>query len=110
MTDGLKNPMRFSIRNRCISIEEKLRHRDFDEKRVTRIEILGEQMYVHWERLDGTEQSETIEVDRQRAATMLHQLTLTRERECLSPVSDEHVDTATTWLEESLREASDEGS
>lgn len=104
MTDGLKNPMRFSIRNRSINIEEKLRHPDFDEKHVTRIEIVDEQMYVHWEWLDGTEQSETIEIDQQKAATMLHQLTLTRERERLSPVSDEHLDTATTWLEESLQD------
>jgi hypothetical protein len=45
----LKNPMRFSIRNRRISIEEWLRHPDFDEKQVTRIEIQDGQMYVHWE-------------------------------------------------------------
>jgi len=47
--DGLKNPMRFSIRNRRIDIEEKLRHPDFDEKRVTEIEIQDGQLYVHWE-------------------------------------------------------------
>ena len=47
--DGLKNPMRFSIRNRRIDIKEKLRHPDFDEKQVTQIEIQDGQMYVHWE-------------------------------------------------------------
>lgn len=51
---------------------------------------------------NDTERPETVEIDRQRVTTMLHQLTLTRERERLSPVSDEHLDTATTWLEESL--------
>jgi len=51
---------------------------------------------------DDTEQTETVEIDQQKVTTMLHQLTLTRERERLSPVSDEHLDTATTWLEESL--------
>lgn len=50
--DGLKNPMRFSIRNRTIDIEEKLRHPDFDEKRTTEIEIQDGQMYVHWEWAD----------------------------------------------------------
>ena len=50
----------------------------------------------------GTEQPETVEIDRQKVTIMLHQLTLTRERERLSPVSDDHLDTATTWLEESL--------
>jgi len=104
MTDGLKNPMRFSIRNRSINIEEKLRHPDFDEKHVTRIEIQDGQMYVYWEWSDETNRdgTETIEIDQQKAATMLHQLT--RERERLSPVSDEHLDTATTWLEESLQD------
>ena len=52
--------------------------------------------------VDGTERPETVEIDRQKVTTMLHQLTLTRERERLSPVSDEHLDTATTWLEELL--------
>ena len=47
--DGLKNPMRFSIKNRRINIEKKLRHPDFDEKQVTEIEIQDGQMYVHWE-------------------------------------------------------------
>lgn len=47
--DGLKNPMRFSIRNRTIDIEEKLRHPDFDEKQVTEIEIRNGQVYVHWQ-------------------------------------------------------------
>ena len=48
--DGLKNPMRFSIRNRRIDIERWLRHPDFDEKQVTEIEIQNGQLYVHWER------------------------------------------------------------
>ena len=52
--DGLNNPMRFNIRNRRINIEEKLRHPDFAEKQVTRIEIQNGQMYVHWESPDET--------------------------------------------------------
>ena len=47
--DGLKNPMRLSIRNRRIDIGEKLRHPDFDEKQVTKIEIQDGQLYVYWE-------------------------------------------------------------
>lgn len=47
--DGLKNPMRFTIKNRTIDIGEKLRHPDFDEKQVTEIEIQNGQLYVHWE-------------------------------------------------------------
>jgi len=47
--DGLKNPMRFSIRNRRIDMEKWLRHPDFDEKRVTEIEIQDGQLYVHWQ-------------------------------------------------------------
>jgi hypothetical protein len=47
--DGLKNPMRFSIRNRRIDIGEKLRHPDLDEKQVTEIQIQDGQLYVHWE-------------------------------------------------------------
>ena len=47
--NGLKNPMRFSIRNRVIDIENCLRHPDFDEKQVTEIEIQDGQLYVHWE-------------------------------------------------------------
>jgi hypothetical protein len=47
---GLKNPMRFSVRNRRINIQEKLRNPDFDEKQVTEIEIQDGQLYVHWER------------------------------------------------------------
>jgi len=47
---GLKNPMRFSIRNRRINIQEWLRHPDFDAKKVTEIEIQDGQLYVHWER------------------------------------------------------------
>jgi len=47
--DGLKNPMRFSIKNRTIDVGLKLRHPDFGEKRVTEIEISDGQLYVHWE-------------------------------------------------------------
>jgi len=46
----LKNPMRFSVRNRRINIKEKLRHPDFNEKQVTEIEIQDGQLYVRWER------------------------------------------------------------
>ena len=58
--NGLENPMRFSVRNRRINIQEKLRHPDFAEKQVTRIEIQDGQMYVHWELPDetGNESSE----------------------------------------------------
>lgn len=48
-SDGLKNPMRFTVRDRTIDLGEKLRHPDFEEKRVTEIEFRGDQMYVHWE-------------------------------------------------------------
>jgi hypothetical protein len=48
--DGLKNPMRFSVRNRRINIQEKLRHPEFNDKQVTEIEIQDGQLYVHWER------------------------------------------------------------
>jgi hypothetical protein len=41
--------MRFSIKNRVIDLEKKLRHPDFDEKQVTVIKIQDGQMYVHWE-------------------------------------------------------------
>jgi len=47
--DGLKNPMRFSIRNRTIDLDNYLRHPDFDEKQATEIEIQDGQLYVHWE-------------------------------------------------------------
>jgi hypothetical protein len=47
--DGLKNPMRFSIRNRRIDMENYLRHPDFDDKQITEIEIQDGQLYVHWE-------------------------------------------------------------
>lgn len=53
--DGLKNPMRFSIRNRVVSIEEKLHHPDFEEKRVTELEIQDGQLYVHWEWSEDTD-------------------------------------------------------
>jgi len=45
----LKNPMRFSVTNRTIDIENLLRHKDFSQKQVTRIEIQNDQVYVHWE-------------------------------------------------------------
>jgi len=47
--DGLNNPMRFSIRNRSIDLEEKLRHPDFDDKQVTELEVRDGQLYVYWE-------------------------------------------------------------
>lgn len=50
--DGLKNPMRFSIRNREIDLDLKLRHPDFDQKRATKIEVRDGQMYIHWERVN----------------------------------------------------------
>lgn len=58
--DGLKNPMRFSIRNRTIDAENYLRHPDFHDKQVTEIEIQDGQLYVHWECAvnSGTEQEE----------------------------------------------------
>jgi len=45
----LKNPMRFSVTNRVIDIENLLRHEDFSEKQVTEIEVQNGQIYVHWE-------------------------------------------------------------
>jgi len=47
--DGLKNPMRYSIKNRRIDMGEMLRHPDFDNKEVTDLEIQDGQLYVHWE-------------------------------------------------------------
>jgi hypothetical protein len=47
--DGLKNPMRFSIKNRTIDLDNYLRHPDFDEKQATEIEIQDGQLYIHWE-------------------------------------------------------------
>jgi hypothetical protein len=47
--DSLKNPMRFSIKNRRIDMEGKLRHPDFEDKDVTSLEIQDDQLYVHWE-------------------------------------------------------------
>jgi hypothetical protein len=47
--DGLKNPMRFSIKNREIDVENYLRHPDFHSKRVTEIEVQSGQLYIHWE-------------------------------------------------------------
>ena len=44
----LKNPMRFSIRNREIDIEKYLRHPEFQQKQVDKIEIQDGQLYVHW--------------------------------------------------------------
>lgn len=46
---NLKNPMRFTIKNRTIGVENYLRHEDFSEKQVTGLEIVGDQLYVHWE-------------------------------------------------------------
>ena len=47
--DGLENPMRFSIINRTIDIENYLRHPDFNDKQVTEIEVQDGQICVHWE-------------------------------------------------------------
>lgn len=47
--DGLKNPMRFSIRNRKIDMENYLRHPDFEKKQATEIEIFNGQLYIYWE-------------------------------------------------------------
>jgi hypothetical protein len=59
--DGLKNPMRFSIRNRRIDMENFLRHPDFDDKQVTEIEIQDGQLYVHWEWAVETGNEQTAE-------------------------------------------------
>lgn len=48
----LKNPMRFSIKNRSIDIHERLHHPDFSEKEVVEIEFRDDQMYVYWEERD----------------------------------------------------------
>jgi hypothetical protein len=50
----LKNPMRFSIRHNIVDIEKYLRHGDFDNKHVTKMDILPSegQIYVHWEKDD----------------------------------------------------------
>lgn len=52
--------------------------------------------------------SETVEMSRQKVATMLHQLTLVREREFLEPVSEHHLGTHTEWLETALAESAAE--
>lgn len=49
---GLRNPMRFSIRNRTIDVESYLRHSDFNEKQVNEITIRDGQMYIIWEERD----------------------------------------------------------
>jgi hypothetical protein len=56
--DGLKNPMRFSIRNRRIDVDDYLRHDDFADKQVTEIEIQDGQLYVHWEQAPPTDTDE----------------------------------------------------
>ena len=50
----LKNPMRFSIKNRSIDIENYLRHPDHTVKQVTKIEVRPSEgnVYVHWEECD----------------------------------------------------------
>ena len=47
----IKNPMRFSIRNTDVDIENYLRHPDFDNKYVDKIQIRSSEgnIYVHWE-------------------------------------------------------------
>lgn len=51
---SLNNPMRFSIRNRRIDVENYLRHEDFSDKHVTEIDVRpGEgNLYIHWEEDD----------------------------------------------------------
>lgn len=46
----LKNPMKFSIRNRKIDIENYLRHDDFANKQVNEIEVKPSEgnLYIHW--------------------------------------------------------------
>lgn len=50
----LKNPMRFSLKDRTIDIANYLRHPDFSEKQVTEIDIRPSEgnVYVHWEERD----------------------------------------------------------
>lgn len=45
----MKNPMRFSFRNREINIEDLLRNGELSDKQVTEIEFRDGQVYVHWE-------------------------------------------------------------
>lgn len=49
--DNLKNPMRFSIRNRTIDLANYLRHPDFDDKQVTDLDVRPQEgnVYVNWE-------------------------------------------------------------
>lgn len=51
---------------------------------------------------------DTVEIERKKVTTMLHQLTVTRERESLTPVGDEHLKTACEWLDEALIESSED--
>ena len=53
----LKNPMRFSIKNRSIDIKNLLRQPDFKEKHVTEIDIIPSEgnIYIYWERGDCDE-------------------------------------------------------
>jgi len=46
--------------------------------------------------------TDTIEIEREKVATMVHQLTLTAERGHMPPVSQEHVETARDWLVEAM--------
>lgn len=60
--------MRFSIRNREIDIEKYLRHPEFQQKQVDKIEIQDGQLYVHWSEDPLSETvSEIIERWRHRA-------------------------------------------
>jgi len=47
----LKSPMRFSLRNRRIDVENYLRHEDFENKHVTDIDVRPSEgnLYIHWE-------------------------------------------------------------
>lgn len=67
----LKNPMRFTIKNREIDIENYLRHPDFDRKQVDKIEIQDGQLYIHWSEDEVSEAvREVIERWRHRAGVV----------------------------------------
>jgi len=48
---SLTNPMRFSLKDRTVDVENYLRHPDSDNKYVTDIEIRPSagNIYIHWE-------------------------------------------------------------
>lgn len=51
---NLSNPLRFSIRDRTVDVENFLRHEDFSTKHVTEIAIRPSEgnVYIHWEEDD----------------------------------------------------------